>query len=196
MKIAAVVLAAGGSARMGEPKQLLRFQGVALVRRMADVALEAGCDPVLVVVGRDHTQIAAELESLAVTLVPNDAWERGLGSSLRAGITALPAVDAVIILACDQPHVSAALLRQLIATQHDTGKPMVASAYAGTVGVPALFVASCFEELCSLGDDAGAKALLRARPHEVATVDFVEGAIDLDTPENYRRLTGGRRRNP
>ncbi len=196
MKVGAIVLAAGGSTRLGQPKQLLRYEGQTLVRRAAETALRAGCDPVLVVIGRDHREINGELENLAVILVPNESWKGGLGTSLRAAMAALPAVDAVIILACDQPHVNGELLRQIIDQHHATGKPMVASDYAGTVGVPALFAASCFDQLRSLGDDGGAKGLLRAQPNDVATVPFAEGAIDLDTPEDYQSLINGRRRNP
>lgn len=187
MKTAAVILAAGGSARMGRPKQLLRYQGQTFVRRIAETAQAAGCDPVLVVVGREHDAIAAELQDLAITLVPNEHWERGMGTSLRAGLEVLPAVDAVLILACDQPQVSTTLLRQLLVTHRESGQPMVASAYAGTLGVPALFAASCFARLRSLGGDAGAKGLLRSQPNDVASVPFPEGALDLDTPEDYER---------
>lgn len=187
MKVAAVILAAGGSVRMGQPKQLLRYAGQTLVRRIAETALGAGCDPVLIIVGRESEAIGAELQNLAVTLVPNENWEWGMGTSIRAGMAVLPAVDAVMVLACDQPHVRAALLRQLIEAQRATGKAIVASAYAGTVGVPALFLARYFAKLRSLGDNAGAKDLLRSQPNDVATIAFAEGAIDLDTPEDYEQ---------
>ena len=91
-------------------------------------------------------------------------------------------------MACDQPYVTSELLRQLIVQQQQTQKPMAASAYAGTVGVPALFVRLCFEELLSLGDKQGAKSLLTARPDETARVDFPEGVIDIDTPDDYGAL--------
>ncbi len=188
MKVAAVILAAGGSVRMGQPKQLLRYAGQTLVRRIAETALAAGCDPVLIVVGREHEAIGAELQNLAVTLVPNENWERGLGTSLRTGVKALIDCDAIVIAACDQPHVDAELIRRIIQTQEETQRPIVASAYSGTRGVPALFAQRYREELLALPNEHGAKAIIARHLVDVETVDFPEGAIDLDTPGDYRAL--------
>ncbi|MEP6975292.1 MAG: nucleotidyltransferase family protein [Spartobacteria bacterium] len=188
MKIGAVVLAAGSSSRLGESKQLLQHEGRPLVRRIAETAIAAGCDPVAVVVGAGREKVAATLHDLAVTIVPNDAWERGLGTSLRAGVAQLRDSDALLLLVCDQPFVSVDLLRQLIAAQQKTQKPMAASAYGGTIGVPALFTRACFAQLLSLGEEEGAKTLLTSRPDEVAPVDFPSGAIDIDTPADFEAL--------
>lgn len=191
MKVGAIVLAAGSSSRLGQPKQLLEYEGRTLVRRTAEVALGAGCDPVAVVVGAQREQVTAALRDLAVEIVPNDNWERGLGTSIRAGLARLQESDAVILLVCDQPKVDAQVLRQLIARQEQTGQPMVAISYAGTRGVPALFTRACFEQLLSLGDAAGAKTILLARPAEVAAVDFPAAALDIDTAEDLRSWTTG-----
>jgi len=188
VKVGAIVLAAGGSARLGQAKQLLTHGGEALVRRSAQVAIEAGCSPVIVVLGSERERIAAELHGLPVAIVENEKWERGIGSSLRAGVAAALDSDALIILLCDQPRVDAALLRRLCAAQAGSGQPMVAAAYAGSLGVPALFTRSCFDRLLSLGDESGAKALLLARPGEVASVAFPAGTLDVDTPEDRRAL--------
>ena len=188
MKIGAVVLAAGSSSRLGQPKQLLQYQGKSLVRHAAEAALGAGCRPVAVVVGAGREEIAGALGDLALQLLPNDLWKHGIGTSIRAGVEALQDCDALILLACDQPHVDGALLRELIAAHQETQKPMVASTYADTVGVPALFARLCFEELLSLGDEQGAKSLLTARPDEVVRVDFPQGATDIDTLDDYQDL--------
>lgn len=188
MKIGAAVLAAGSSSRLGQPKQLLAFQGQTLVRRTAGAALGAGCAPVAVVVGSEREKIADSLHDLKVIILPNESWRRGIGTSIHAGVAALKDCDALIILVGDQPHVDATLIRQLVARHQETQKPMVASAYAGTLGVPALFGRSCFEQLLLLGDEEGAKVLLSARPNEVAQVDFPEGAVDIDTSEDWARL--------
>lgn len=190
MKIGAVVLAAGSSSRLGQPKQLLQYRGKSLVRHAAEAALGASCRPVAVVVGAGREEIAGALGDLGLRLLPNDSWKRGIGTSIRAGVEALQDCDALIILACDQPYVEGALLRQLVVQQQQTQKPMVASAYANTVGVPALFARCCFEELLSLGDEEGAKSLLTVRPDEVAWVDFPQGATDIDTPDDYKLLQG------
>lgn len=185
MKVAALVLAAGGSTRLGRPKQLLLYAGQSLVRRTVTAALSAGCSPVLVVVGRDGETIKRALQGMEVRIVPNETWELGLSASIRAGIATLPATaEAVVLLVCDQPHVDATQVRALIEEQARKGKPMVASSYAGTMGVPALFLRSCFDKLLSLGGDAGAKELLLTAPEECATVPFAQGAIDIDTPED------------
>ena len=188
MKIGAVVLAAGSSTRLGEPKQLLLYQGQTLLRRAAAAALNAGCAPVVVVVGSERKKIAHSLRGLGIMILPNESWQRGIGTSIRIGVEALADRDALIILVCDQPYVGGAFIRQLIARQEETGQPMVASAYAGTLGVPALFVRACFAQLLSLGDEQGAKALLIRRPNDVAQVDFPAGTVDLDTPEDWARL--------
>lgn len=190
VKIGAVVLAAGSSSRLGQPKQLLEYEGQSLVRRAAQAALDAGCDPVAVVVGHGREKVIAALHELPATLVPNDDWERGIGASIRAGVDRLRASDALILLVCDQPKVDASLLRELIAGQEQTGQPMVATRYASTQGVPALFTRDRFAQLLSLGDETGAKRLLLARPAEVATVDFPAAAWDIDTPADLRSLDG------
>lgn len=188
MKIGAVVLAAGGSSRLGRPKQLLLYEGQTLVRRAAAAALGGGCAPVVVVVGSEREKIAAELSDLEVIILPNDSWQRGIGTSIRAGAQALKEGDALVILACDQPHIGTALIRQLATRHQETQQRMVASAYAGTLGVPALFARECFENLCSLGENEGAKTLLTTQLSQVARVNFPEGAIDIDTPADYEAL--------
>ena len=188
MKIGAVVLAAGGSSRLGQPKQLLLYQGQTLVRRAAEAALGAGCAPVAVVVGSERKKIAESLHDLEVMILLNESWRRGIGTSIRTGTDALKGCDALVILTCDQPRVGSTLIRHLAQRHQETQKPMVASAYAGTFGVPVLFARECFENLRSLGEKEGAKTLLTAQPDQVARVDFPEGAIDIDTPADYQAL--------
>ena len=96
--------------------------------------------------------------------------------------------DAVILLACDQPLVRPKTLHDLIALHRTSGKPIVASSYANTLGIPALFDRSCFPDLLALTGDSGATGIIFARRDEVATYDFPEGAIDIDTPEDWRRF--------
>jgi molybdenum cofactor cytidylyltransferase len=187
VKVGAVVLAAGGSSRFGQPKQLLVCAGETLVRRAARAALTAR-GPVVVVVGRDGKEIAEELLGLPVTVVPNDNWERGIGSSLRCGIEALPECDAVVILTCDQPRVDGAAIQRLIQMHEKTRNLIVASAYAGTIGVPALFAGGIFDELRRLPDDQGAKPIIAAQPERVATIDFPEGAIDIDNAKDWENF--------
>jgi len=112
MSVAAVVLAAGGSARFRKPKQFALFEGETFIRRVVAAAIEAGCAPVVVITGEDSAQITSELTRFTVTIAMNTDWQRGLGSSIGVGIrhamNLAPELDAVILLACDQPFVTAA----------------------------------------------------------------------------------------
>jgi molybdenum cofactor cytidylyltransferase len=205
--VGAVILAAGGSSRLGQPKQLLMFRGEPLLCRAVRAAAEAGCKPILVVIGEINevmrqtvamrdSRIASFREQKVVvgptpTLVENSEWRRGIGTSIRRGLEQLPEdVQAVVLLTCDQPFVDGLIVRQLIAAHEETGEPIVASSYANTLGVPALFDRSCFDELLALPDDSGAKAFIVSRLDDVATIAFEAGAIDIDTPADFQRLTG------
>jgi molybdenum cofactor cytidylyltransferase len=192
VRVAAVVLAAGGSTRFGRPKQLAAFRGETFVRHIVAAAIEAGCAPVIVVVGEDAAQITLELSGLDASIVMHPQWSIGLGSSIGVGVkhvidlAAEP--DAVILLACDQPFVSAATLRQLIQLRLTSSKPIVASAYAATLGIPALFDRSCFPDLLQRKGDSGAKGIILSRQHDVAPFNFPAAAIDIDTPADYQRF--------
>src|SRR5881396_1541800 len=132
----ALILAAGASTRFGEPKQFLELEGETLLRRVAKAAHEAGCAPIVVVAGDSTEPVRAELHNLPATVVENAEWRCGIGTSIKCGLEHLrSAVSAIVILACDQPFVSAEIIRKL----RDEDRPIVASGYADTVGIPALF---------------------------------------------------------
>ncbi|MGA7275703.1 MAG: nucleotidyltransferase family protein, partial [Candidatus Udaeobacter sp.] len=139
----AVIVAAGGSSRLGQPKQLLRFRGKSLVQHIVAAARQAGCSPVIVVIGSDSEKVTGELRSTNAVIVENENWQRGIGSSIRAGVQGLidyaPEIDAIILLVCDQPGVNADTIRNLIKLREEMKKRIVASRYADTLGVPALF---------------------------------------------------------
>ncbi len=192
IQIGAVILAAGGSSRLGQPKQLIRFRGKTLLRRVVDATTEAGCSPVVVVVGSDVAQITSELAALPVSIAANRNWSDGLSSSIAVGVKHAagidPNLDAAILLTCDQPFVNAAALKQLIQLHLKNGKPIVASAYAETLGIPALFDRSCFGDLLQLRGDRGAKEIILARRHDVTPFNFPAAAIDIDTAADYEKL--------
>jgi molybdenum cofactor cytidylyltransferase len=194
MLIGAIVLAAGNSSRMGAagPKQLLTYQGQSLVRRAIDTAGMSALSPVIVVLGANAEQVRPTLEELGVEIVVNPRWEAGMGSSLRTGLVrALAAnlqLDAVVILLCDQPLVTPEDIRGLIHTHTQSGKPLVAASYSGTLGVPALIGKSCFDRVKNLPDEAGAKSLFLAGGNDVARVEVPCAAVDIDRPEDYEKL--------
>ncbi len=186
-----VLLAAGGSTRLGSSKQLLRWKGRSLLRRAAETALASGCHPVVVVLGAEAGVHRAELEGLPVRAVENACWREGMGGSLRLGMEALreaPTLEAVVLMVCDQPAVSPEHLTALVRTHQEQGRPIVASGYAGTVGVPALFDQSLFAELEAVPASAGARPLLTKEPGRVAVVPLPGGELDVDTPEDVERL--------
>lgn len=194
-----LLLAAGSSSRLGRSKQLLRFEGQSLLRRAAEAAVGSGCSPVVVVLGAQAEAHRSELEGLPVQPVLNPHWEQGMGSSLRCGMQALgqaPGVEAVVVAVCDQPHVRAEHLAALVQAWRTQGQPMVASQYAGTVGVPALFHRSLFAELAALPPQAGAKVVLQRQPTQVTLWPLPEAAVDVDTPEDAERLSRGRSTGP
>ena len=193
MKVGAVILAAGSSSRMGRPKQTLQFQGMSLLRRATVAALEATCRPVVVVTGAHAELSRRELEQLDVCEAFNPDWETGMGSSVRTGIESLLSNDAhvaaAILLLCDQPYVTSDVVSRLIAAHHTTGKPLVASAYGESFGVPALFSRTLFTELAQLAGLSGAKEIIKRHAAEAHFLPFPEGEVDLDTPQDVSCLT-------
>lgn len=187
--IAALLLAAGSSTRLGTPKQLLKYRGQSLLRHIAEIVLASSVGEMHVVVGFEAEQMKAELHGLDARLVDNANWHKGMASSIRTGISALQqSIDAVVILLCDQPLITTQLLDGIISAHATTGKPIVACEYGGTVGAPALFARSCFPELLQLEGDRGAKQVITQHLDQVAVVPFPGGSVDIDTVADYERL--------
>lgn len=189
--VAAVILAAGASSRMGSPKQTLRYRGESLLRRAALAALGAGCRPVVVVTGAHAELSRRELEGLGVREAFNPYWETGMASSVRAGVEALAGADAdgVVLMLCDQPHVTAEVISGLVAAHRATLRSVVASAYGGGFGVPALFGRTLFAELAQLEGAAGARQVIKRHASEAHFLPFPGGETDVDTPDDFSRLT-------
>ncbi len=187
-----IILAAGASTRMGTPKQLLAYRGCTLIRHMAEVAIASVCQPVAVVLGAYAERITPEVSQLPVQIVENQQWAEGMSSSIRVGIEALltrnQSLEAVAIALCDQPFVSSQMLDRIVEAYRFTGKPIIACEYSGTLGVPVLFSRALFSELMALKSTEGAKQIIRKHIHEVFSVPFPEGAIDIDTPKDYEQF--------
>jgi molybdenum cofactor cytidylyltransferase len=188
---AIIILAAGASSRLGQPKQLLQWQGRSLLQHALQTAHSVSSKPI-VVLGAHLAQLEAELDTTTVQIVHNSSWQQGIASSIHTGLSVLlrqsTPVEQVIFMVCDQPHVSNDLLKKLISEQQRTGKAIVASAYANTIGIPALFTKAMFSQLLDLQGDAGAKKIIQQHAAQTATVDFPLGNIDIDTTEEYLEL--------
>jgi molybdenum cofactor cytidylyltransferase len=188
------VLAAGASRRLPGAKQLLRLGGVTLLRHAARTALDSDLGPVVVVLGAASLgkQLRFELVDLKLKIVDNPRWKLGMSGSIRAGLDALEhpgPLDAALLMTCDQPFVTAALLKRLAGALRAARAPAAGCAYADTVGVPALFERSLFAELRALEGDQGAKRVLERHRDAVARVPFEDAAVDIDTPEDVLKLT-------
>jgi len=179
VSIAAVVLAAGESTRLGRPKQTLQINRESLVERAVRVACEAGLSPVIVVL-RDSELINTLQKQGAIALLNRKSHE-GMASSIRCGVEAARSLKAsgVVVMTCDQPGVDADHLRALAAED----MAITGSGYAGRVGVPAYFPSASFDVLLALEGDAGARELLRG----ARSISNEALNLDIDTEEDFRK---------
>ncbi|NWG19642.1 MAG: nucleotidyltransferase family protein [Chloroflexi bacterium] len=186
--ICGIVLAAGSSSRMGRPKQLLDWNGRPLVRVVAEATLAAALDEVIVVTGSAAAAVTDALHDLRLRIVHNPGFAGGLSSSLRAGVSALPA-DAAAALVClgDQPFVTVAIIEALTTAWRACRAPIVAPVYNGVRGHPVLFDRTVFNELLAVTGDQGARAVVARDPARVQCVAFDDDRplLDIDTPEAY-----------
>ena len=191
-KTGVIILAAGNSSRLGRPKQLLPYREKTMLSHVIAESLAASLQPVVVVTGAYHAEIQDSLQGQPVILVYNADWETGMASGIVAGLTEALNIEshlqAVIVAVCDQPYISAELFRSLMEELALSGKGLIACTYSETLGTPVLFAQSYFKELLMLSGDAGAKQLLKRYPDDVATVPFPEGAIDIDTEEDFEKI--------
>ncbi len=185
--LAGLLLAAGEGSRLGTPKALLELAGERLVDRGVRILHEGGCMPVYVVTG------AVPVEVPDTTVVHNSSWPEGLGSSLRAGLNAMPAeVDAVLVALVDQPLVTAEAVR-LLANAYAKGDRAVVATYDGNQRNPVLLAREHWPSVHAMAEgDVGARPFLRAYSHLVSQVpcDGVASSEDIDTPEDLERLRG------
>jgi molybdenum cofactor cytidylyltransferase len=193
MKIGVIILAAGSSRRLGEPKQLLKLEGKTLLRRTTETALAAKAQKVVVVLGANAEKFANELADLPLEITINRNWAEGMGGSIRAGLQKSleiePNLSAIVLLLCDQPFVSTETIRRLIEKYRETKKRVVACQYDETIGVPALFAREMFDKLLALEGDAGARILIKKQAAcGLAKIAAPEAAFDIDTRADYQLL--------
>lgn len=189
---AIVILAAGASTRLGRPKQNLIYKSETLLNKVLTAA-KAVADNIYVVVGANSDVVRSEIAEDKVTVLNNPDWATGIASSIHVAVNHMmqnqPSITAILFLVCDQPHVDAELLKLIVERAEASEKGIVACRYSDTLGVPALFKQQYFNDLLNLKGSEGAKKLLTTFQGDVETIPFALGNIDIDTEEDYHRLT-------
>ena len=189
-ELSAIILAAGGSSRYGQCKQLVEINGSSLVRLSANkLSALFPIHMITVVVGANSEAVAQAVTDIPVNIVVNEYWQQGLASSLKAGLNSVkPDCRAVMITLCDQVLITEEHLRQLLEQWFADPCKIIASAYAGTVGTPAIIPAEFYPDILALEGDAGAKSILKNNAARVRTLPIPEGEFDLDVPADLEKL--------
>jgi molybdenum cofactor cytidylyltransferase len=191
MNTGLILLAAGSSSRLGRPKQLIEFQGKKLIKKAVEEAEKSKVNSMVVVLGWNPDLIKTGFDSGKIPFVINENWEEGMASSMQEGLRFLMEkehLDQVILMLVDQPFVDRKLLDRLILEKEKSRKGIVACRYSETLGVPAIFDQSYFEEMLSLQGSEGAKKVILKNSEDVIAIDFPLGSVDLDTEEDLKRL--------
>lgn len=187
-----IILAAGNSSRMGQPKQLLSYQGKTLLDIVIEQALQTAYRPIVVVLGAYATEILAQHRHADINYATNEHWQTGMSSSITTGLLALlmqrPTLENVIIAVADQVFITSEIFNQLFDQHQLTGKNIVACSYAQTMGTPVLFHKNHFQEILSLDGNEGAKSILKKYKEDTAGIEFELGRIDIDTETDYHHL--------
>ena len=188
--VAAIVLAAGGSSRYGQCKQLVEINGSPLIRlAVSKLSTLFPMERINVVVGADAEAVAQAVDDLPVNIVINARWRAGLATSLRAGLNSIGTdYPAVMITLCDQALITGARMRQLLELWRTNPTAIAACSYAGTVGTPAIIPAEFYPQLLALQGDAGAKSILRDNAERLSALPVPEAEFDLDTPDDLKEL--------
>jgi len=189
MNIATLILAAGASSRMEQPKQLLAYRHTTLLGHTIQNALQSQVDNVYVVLGANAKLLQNEVDKFPVKMILNSNFKDGLSSSIVTGVEQLQDYDAVLIVLADQPKIDASYLNQLISEFKDHPNQVIASRYENSNGVPALFPRSTYSKLLKLKGDKGAKHLLNSEDIPIFTMNSYANLLDIDTPEDYKKLT-------
>jgi molybdenum cofactor cytidylyltransferase len=189
-RVAAVVLAAGSSTRMGTNKLLLDIGGESLVRRSVRAAIEAGVEEVVVVLGHDERRVRVELEGLRCRMVVNPDHADGAGTSVRTGVREVGRdVDALVVVLADMPFVTAEMIATLVARYRATRAPVVVSHYGEVQAPPTLYDRALFDELRQTPGERGARQVVRRHEAEAAIVEWPEAALrDVDVPADYESV--------
>ena len=191
--IAGILLAAGTSSRMGRNKMLFELNGESVLRGAVRRALAGGLSPLMVVLGHEAETSRRELDGLPCQVVINPNYEQGINSSLKAGISAVPAeVGAALVMLADMPFVTPEMIASLIARYRSSDAPLVISDYDGVNAPPMLYDRSLFDELLAMtGEGCGRQVVKRHRDEAEVLPWPVSALADIDVPEDYARFKSG-----
>jgi molybdenum cofactor cytidylyltransferase len=190
MHVHILVLAAGASTRLGQPKQLVQLGGRPALHIVVSNAVAVAGNAVTVIVGANANQLTYLLSHSPASAIVNKQWEEGIASSIRCGLAATPAAaDAVMVVLGDQVCVTTDDLKRLLAAWNGQESVIAAASYSQGLGVPAIFPRAYFGELAELRGDEGARKILKRNPDRIVRVPMPNAAIDLDTPEDLQALT-------
>ena len=194
--IAAVILSAGESSRMGRPKALLPIGSQTFIEKIVGALRQAGLENIIVILGHDAEAMGQKITHLPVTILVNPDYRKGQLSSLRVAIRHLVANDGcsgLLVHLVDHPYIDAALVNLLIERFEDSGKLIAVPRFHGKRGHPVIFARSLFGELLNAPEDQGAKAVVNAHRDETLEIETEDEGItlDIDTPELYRQHVKG-----
>ncbi len=188
-RVGGVILAAGGSKRLGRPKQGLTWQGKPFVTHIALQALAAGLAPLKVVLGADQALVRDAIGELPVDLIENQDWEEGQSTSMKAGLKALPAnCDGVVFLLGDQPQVTAVLIRKLVERRAQKRSPIIAPRVGHRRGNPVLFGQETFKALLEVEGDQGGRGIFDQFHVDYVTWMDERLLLDIDDEDDIRRM--------
>lgn len=191
-EIPVLLLAAGGSSRMGQPKQLLPWGNQTLIEHQIEILQDTG-NPINVVIGSNSDLVIPVIEKYPVNILVNTNWASGMGSSISLGINQIiqkfPNAKGVLITLLDQPFITTAFFKKMLdAYQPSSQQILVSHSDSGWTGVPVLFDSSYFNELTELRNDEGAKKIIKRHEENLILVEAGELLEDMDTPETYQQL--------
>lgn len=192
MKWGVMILAAGEAARMGKAKMLLPFKKTTILAHLIEEITLVEPNIIQLVTGYYHDLIQAQISTDKVDIIQNPNYKLGMSSSIQVGLTAMikacPDLDFLVIVVSDQPYLNQSILLRLLTKQQQTAKGIIASSYNGIKGTPVLLSSAYFSHLYNLTGDKGARVILQQFPDDIATIEFENGALDIDTPEDYELL--------
>lgn len=190
--IAILILAAGSSTRMGEPKQLLPWKDTTLLGNAIRNATSSWARTIYVVLGANTKSIRKQIVDNEIDVIENPDWKLGIGSSIAIGMKMVMKKNiefhGILIMLADQPLIDKDYLNLMITSFYNQPERIIATAYKNRAGVPALFDKAYFNELTRLKNDFGAKELIGQNKNKIFTINPNNKSVDVDTKSEYKNL--------